>query len=103
MLIGKQPHGASMAALYAVFSLVEGAKPDIKIFSHREDSRSYAKSQIEGGADTVDLYQINDVTDPRSAKAALEMGEGHFIEAYGRRATKAELEKWELQRLIVDI
>ena len=92
-----------MAAMYVVFAISEEAEPDFKVFVHRPDASAYATAAARNGADTADVYQIDGVSDARAAKAALQMGEGHFIEGYGRRATKAEIEKWELQRWVVDI
>jgi hypothetical protein len=83
-----------MASMYAVFTMAEDAKPDLKFFSLRSDAGAHAVGKINGGADTADIYEIDGVTDARAAKAALEMGKGRFVEARGRPATPVEIREW---------
>jgi hypothetical protein len=84
-------------AMYVVFSLTKGQMPDVKVFARRADASAHAKRLTEDEADTADLYEV-DATEARAARAALEMGEGHFLEAHGRRATPAEIADSKLQR-----
>jgi hypothetical protein len=72
-------------AMYVVFSLWKGSS-DIKVFERRSDAAAYATDQISEGADTADIYEV-EAANARAAKAALEMGEGRFIESHGHRAT----------------
>jgi hypothetical protein len=83
-----------MASMYAVFAITDGTGPDLKFFSLRSEAASHATAKISGGADTADVYEIEGVEDARAAKAALEMGEGRFVEARGRPATQAEIRQW---------
>jgi hypothetical protein len=84
----------AMLAMYVVFVLTRGEKPSLKVFSQRSDAALYAKAQVDAGSDTADVYEVEGVSDARAAKAALEMGEGRFVEARGRQATRAEVMEW---------
>jgi|SRR5690348_9882646 len=88
-------------ATYIVFSHKEGEKPDIKVFGRRADASSYAKALIDNEVDTADLYEV-DATDARAAKAALEMGEGHFIETHNKRTPTREIKKEKRRRMTAE-
>ena len=80
-----------MPKMYVVFSQTEGQADDLKVFSMRADASGYAANHVENGADTADVYEIADAKNAPAAKAALQMGEGHFVEAHGREATPDEI------------
>ncbi len=82
-----------MTAMYVVFVMARGERADSKVFSLRKDATAYAASRVEAGYDTADVYEISDAANPRAALAALQMGEGRFVEGRGRRATRAEIHK----------
>ena len=91
-----------MEAMYVVFSLTTGEKPDFKAFEQRLRASTYAKERIAGGADTADVYEIEGASDARAAKAGLETGHGRFVEAHGRRATPDEEFEWFLNHTLED-
>jgi hypothetical protein len=92
--IAEQKGGNRVPAMYVVFSLTEGAKPDMKVFSRREDARVHARVQIEAGADTADVYEVVGTTDVWGATAAVGMGDARLVEARGKRASKAQIKEW---------
>lgn len=87
-----------MPTMYCVLIQTFGSRPDIKVFSHRKDASNYASTQVNDGAHTADIYEINDAVDARTAKAALELGHGTFVEPHGRRATQTEIDDGTLYR-----
>jgi hypothetical protein len=90
-----------MATMYVVFALTKGERePDFKVFLLRGDASSYAAKQVKEGADTADVFEINDAIDARAAKAALQMGEGRFLEPHGRRATQEEIKSWVIMSVL---
>ena len=89
-----------MTAMYVVFVMTAGEKPSLKVFSARSDATSYAKAHVEAGSDTADVYEVEGVTDARAAKAALEMGNGRFVEARGKRATAEQIREWVITSVL---
>ena len=88
-----------MATMYAVFAIGEGAL-DFKVFAHRPDANAYATAAVRNVARTADVYRIDGVSDARAAKAALQMGEGKFVEAHGQPATESERREWLVDVLL---
>jgi hypothetical protein len=80
-----------MVAMFVVFVVAEGEKPSLEVFAQRNHAALYAKMKVAGASDTADIYEIDDVTDSSDAKAALEMGNGRFVESRGQPANRARV------------
>lgn len=85
--------------MFAVHVLSVGEAPTLKFFSQRASARSFAETQVQDGADRADIYELSNIDDARKAKAALEMGEGIWLEARGQRASEKQVAWAELAEL----
>jgi hypothetical protein len=88
----------TMAFVVLVISAEE--KPSLKVFRARLDARSYAQKQINEGAERTDIYEIPHIDDARKAKAALEMGDGMWLEAKSHNASTEQIEAAELREYL---
>jgi hypothetical protein len=87
--------------MYVVFALTAGQQqPSFKAYWDRSRASRDAVALIEDGADTADVYEIEDVSEAPAAIAALKTGHGRFLEAHGRRASDAEIAQWLIQSVL---
>jgi hypothetical protein len=69
-----------------------------KVFESKQDASAYASQRVADDADNAEVYEIPLPDMPiekmtRAAIAALEMGEGIFVEARGSRVSEVEYER----------
>jgi hypothetical protein len=84
-----------MSSMYVVFALTAGQQqPSFKAYWDRGRASRDAAGLIESGADTADLYEIENVSEAPTAVAGVKTGNGRFLEAHGRRATPEEEREW---------
>jgi len=72
-----------------------------KAFSNRTDAKTHADLQVllDEDVDRVEIYEVAGVDDARKAIAAVEAGEGKFLEASVKRATPQEIREAALEKL----
>ena len=75
-----------------------------KVFSRREDARTYARQQVDrGDADSASIFEAGGIGDVRAAIAALKMGEASFLESFGPHASEKQVKAAQLQELFREL